>query len=171
MLSYDELVEVCSRSNLDPKKRGKNIWATSSPMGQALFDLKTIDFPENEFEQIQKIGELINNVFSQKTSGVIEFNSKEDRDNNAIEKIVPMAEESINCWLKEGLKKSKKPKNSLFIHNGKVHESNPELYKQMQEMDDELMEFRREFKLKQARSERSGRDIILRSKIIKNETA
>lgn len=161
MLTHDELVKVCSRSNLDPQKRGKNIWATASLIGHTLFDLKTIDFPENEFEQIQKIGELINNVFSQKTSGLIEFNSKKDLDNNAIEKIVPMAEESINYWLKEGLKKSKKPKNSIFIYNGKVYESDPKFFKEMEEMNDELMEFRREFRRKQALSEESARHFII----------
>lgn len=161
MFTYDELAKACSRSNLDPQKRGKNIWATSTPEGHNLFDLRTIDFPENELEQVQKIGELINNIFSQRTSGLIEFQSKEDRDNDAIEKILPIAEKSIKSWLKEGLKKSKKPKNSLFIHNGKVYESNPEFYKQMQEMDDELMEFRREFRIKQARSEESARHFII----------
>ncbi len=161
MLTYEELINVCSRSNLDPKKSGNNIWAKAKPTGHDLFDLKIIDFPQYELDQINKIGELIYNVFSQKTSGVIEFKSKEDLDNNAIEKILPIAEDSIESWLKQGLNKSKKPKNSLTIYNGKVYESNPKFFKEMNEMDERLMEFRRDFRRKQAASEESARHFII----------
>jgi len=168
MFTYTQLHEACSRIKLNPDITGKNPEAKSHLCSTAekCFNLRSIKFPEKETKEVVQIGNLINNLISQKNFpshynlGTKEGKEEYRRD-QAIDKMILIAQDSLEYWLMVGLRNSSKPKTKLIIHNGMVYKEDPAFHKAMIEMDKGRMEHRRDFRRKQAHSIESARRIIL----------
>src|SRR5690242_5682242 len=100
MFTYNEIVRSCKRLKLNPEKRGENINARMKNVlsYDKTFDFSSINFPEKEKVQVEKIGKLLNNLVSQKNFpavyhlGTTEGKKEKIRDRN-IDKVVPMIQE------------------------------------------------------------------------------
>ncbi len=168
MFTHNSLVDACTHSGLDTTKTGSNIHATGHPLRclPNVFDLRSIGFPAEELEQVEKIGILAHNLVSQASShSFYDFSTEEGKErirrDEAIKTMVPIAEKSVQFWLNKGLEKSEDRNSNLVVHNGRVYEVDPNYDTTMKNMNESMEECRRDFIVKNARSEESGSDTIL----------
>lgn len=168
MLTYNEIIRSCKRLKLNPDKRGDNIYARGRPIlcFENPFDFSSINFPTKERTQIEKIGQLLNNLLSQKkfpavyNLSTVEGKKENIRDRN-IKKITSTIEESLNGWLKKGQAKCK-VKKELTIYQGFVYEINPERVKAMEDLNSQMREVKRDSRRKSAQSAIDAKNVILR---------
>ena len=169
MFTYNSLVESCRNAKLDPTLSGTNIYAGSYPVEtfKTPIDLKVLNFPSKELEEVEKIGKLIYNLLSQKKFPAIYYwgkNGKEERRRDrSIDTFIPIAKESQKFWFKQGLESvsSENRKRQFMLHNGLVYEIDPAYQIGMNRINESAEKTRREFIIKTFNSERSASDIIL----------
>lgn len=143
MFTYTDIENACKRLSLDPKKRGKNIWATSKSIyaKDKPASLKKLGFPKEERDQIEIIGKIINNLTSQMKSFHVfdstnEKGRKEFEMHRKIEKFLPTANASLTEWFATGAKKAKKKVSDFTIDHGIIHEVDKEAVKSMEKMNE-----------------------------------
>ena len=164
MFTYNKIVRSCKRLKLNPDKRGNNIYAKGIPLlcFKNPFDFSSINFPEEEKVQVEKIGQLLNNLLSQKkfpavyNLGTVEGKRENIRDRN-INKLFPMISESLNTWLRKGQSKCK-VKKELVIQNGFVYEINPERVKVRKDLNCQMAKVKRDSRIKASKSVISARN-------------
>lgn len=168
MLTHESLRQACINLELNPDERGNSILASSRDLSlkSEIFDLDTIHFPEEEMNQVLEIGKIINNLISQyKFPGTFDLTNKKGKleyyRNGAIDKIMPTLQKSANFWLKRGLEKLGQSELRLEFHNGLVFEVDPKYYESMEKMTEQLEEFRRDFRIKEAASIEAARKTFL----------
>lgn len=166
MFTYNALIKACNNLGLDPKKIGSNPLMKSHPLStfEKPFDLGKINFPQRELLQVTGIGKIIFNLRSQSSFSRNYDSSRESKEARrrdiAIEKILPVVNESLDFWFQQGMEKCKSTKK-LILHNGNVFEIDHGYQKSMDKMNKDLEEYRKDFIHKSKASLLSARDIIL----------
>lgn len=167
MLTHSSLVEACKNLHLDSTIQGKNFYASARPLEgfENPFDLSSINFPETERAEVEKIGVLIHNLYSQIKFPRVYFGKEGMREHardTMIEKFLPTAIEAMDFWFKKGLKVCKVDRKEFTLYYGVIYEVDPEYQISMERMNAAMKKVREEYIVKSARSERSASRIILR---------
>ena len=130
MINYKSLDKACKTLGVDSSIRGNNP-TNAIPMDvfKEPFDFGKIKFPKKEMTQVLMIGQTISNLKSQfplnNHFDNTEESKKELLKKQAIDKILPVLNLSMDFWLKLGLFKCKSDKR-LIISSGEVYEIDPE---------------------------------------------
>ncbi len=143
MFTYKEIEKSCKRLGIDTEKRGKNPFALAKTIyaKDKSANLKELGFPEKEKVQIEKIGKLINNLFSQLTfprsfNLTTEEGKLEKEMDDKISKFLPTACLSQKEWLQSGAQKASLNVSDFSLDSGIVYELDKEKVKAMKDMHD-----------------------------------
>jgi len=167
MFNYKEISNNCRRLGLNPRKRGDNIMAKSRPVyaKKEPTRLHLIKFPTEEKIQMEMIGRLIYNLVSQEVFprgfDMSKKSQKAYKRQQSIDKILPVAKASHKEWFEQGLQKTAFKMSDFMIHNGMIYTVDEKAIKNMERLNEELREFKRESDRKQARSWQDVKNLII----------
>ena len=140
MFTHDSLTKACIDFGLDPNKIGKNSQGKKNRRIGAFpdpFDLKTINFPEEELIEVREIGIIIQNLISQSKDTFYSRKGEEDPTTELIDQLLPIIEGALIFWFEKGIKKCKT--NKKFVpFNGKIYELDEEHRKSLDEFNNAM---------------------------------
>lgn len=141
MFTNKEIENSCKRLKIDTQKRGKNPFASAKSIctKNEPANLKELGFPEKERIQIEKIGQIINNLYSQLIFP-LSFNltnkkgKLEKEMHDKISKFLPIASQSQKEWLSAGVKKTPLNISDFSLDYGIVYELDKEKVEALQKI-------------------------------------
>ncbi len=144
MFTYKEIEKSCKRLGIDTEKRGKNPFTSAKTIyaKDKSANLKELGFPEKEKSQIEKIGQIINNLSSQlmfpRFFDLTNEKGKLEKEmDEKISKFLPTACHSQKEWLQTGAKKASLDVSDFSLNYGIVYELDKEKIKSMDNMYDD----------------------------------
>jgi hypothetical protein len=159
MIKHIALEDACHELGLYWRKSGSNILAEAIPIGcfAEVYDLRKIYFPKSELNEVERIGIVINNLYSQmKFPAIYDGTTKTGREtierDRKIEKLLPIIIETQKYWFEKGLQKAKPKGKEFIICYGRIFQINPQHYKDMEAINKRLAEDRRIYRKKSVKS-------------------
>ena len=144
MFTYDDALTYCKDMGVDPHKRGDNMYAgehgstTKDTPLTAQDMISNLKFPESTAQEIESIGNLINNLVSQKKTTIAGIKEMKYQTSlkDALRFLVPAFE---IVWEREC--KKQKIKSSRFeVRHGKIYEYDPVEVKRVRKVIKEATE-------------------------------
>lgn len=133
MFTYTEIENACNRLGIDPKKIGKNPFATAKSIyaKDKPANLKKLGFPEEERDQVEKIGQIINNLSSQLKFPLFfdltnEEGKLEKEMDDKINKFLSVINQSLVVWFEIGAQKALLKSSDFSLYNGLIYQINKE---------------------------------------------